>query len=189
MDNVALLGRAIDEVTRLTDAMTDEQLSNPTPCSEWSVRDLLNHLVGGSTMFAICCEDGSVPDDVMGGLMSDDQLGDDFRGAWKAASARAMAGFSRPGIMEQEVTLPFGTMPAGVAAAIAVFDVTTHGCDLATATGQSVADGELLDVALAAGRQMIGPEMRASGLFPAEQPAPDGASSTQRLLAFAGRAV
>jgi uncharacterized protein (TIGR03086 family) len=98
-----------------------------------------------------------------------------------------MAAFNKPGIMEQTVKLPFGEMPAGVAATIAVFDLTTHACDLARSTGQQLQDTELLEIALEAGKQMIGPDMRVPGMFGPEQPCADESTSVEKLLAFAGR--
>jgi uncharacterized protein (TIGR03086 family) len=80
-------------------------------------------------------------------------------------------------------------MPAGIALNIAIFDVATHAADLATATGQTIENTDLLETALAVGRQMIGPELRAPGLFDAEQPAAADAPVINRLLAFAGRRV
>jgi hypothetical protein len=68
-------------------------------------------------------------------------------------------------------------------------DVTTHACDLSKATGLKIDDTELLDVALETGKQLIGPDFRAPGMFDAEQPAPKGASAEDKLLAFAGRKV
>ena len=186
MDPVALLGRAVDEVNRLVDGLDDDQFGKQTPCTEWKVRDLVNHLVSGTTMFAVSAETGDVPPDVMASLQGD-LLGDDPKQAWKASSTRALAAFSKPGIMEQTVKLPFGGMPAGVALTIAIFDVTTHACDLAQATGQQIQDTELIDTALEAGKQMIGPDMRVPGMFGPEQPCADDGSSVDKLLAFAGR--
>jgi uncharacterized protein (TIGR03086 family) len=150
---------------------------------------LINHITGGSTMFAISAEQGSVPDDVMAKIMGGDNLGDDYKGAWKAASARAMAVFAQPGVLEKMVKLPFGEMPAGIALNIAVFDVATHATDLARATNQTISDTGLLEAALEMGRQMIGPELRQPGVFDAEQPAPADAPIADRLLAFAGRKI
>jgi uncharacterized protein (TIGR03086 family) len=121
--------------------------------------------------------------------MGGDNLGTDWRGAWSAASKKAVAVYSDPNVMEKTVTLPFGEMPAGVALNIAIFDVATHAADLATATGQQLDDDELLDAALEMGKQMIGPEWRAPGVFGPEQPCADDASTTEKLLAFAGRKV
>ena len=92
-------------------------------------------------------------------------------------------------MLEKIVKLPFGEMPAGVALNIAIFDVLTHAVDIASSTGQEVADTELLETALGMGREMIGPELRMPGVFDAEQPAPATASPSDRLLAFAGRRV
>ena len=184
---VDLLRRAASELQRLVDNTKPEQLDLPTPCTEWRVRDLLSHVVGGATMFAISAEEGDIADDVVGRLMSGDQLGDDYKGAVVAASDRALAAFDRPGVLAQTVKLPFGTMPAEVALGIAVFDVATHCCDLARATDQQIDDEELAEAALAAGRQMITAEWRGTGMFDVEQPEPIGGSAADRLLAFAGR--
>ena len=65
--------------------------------------------------------------------------------------------------------------------------VTTHACDIAQATGQSVEDEELPEVALAAGAPP--PEMRQPGVFDPEQPVAADARASVRLLAFAGRHI
>ena len=189
MDNVELMKQVVattDKIVKGTDA---SQLDIQSPCTEWTVRDVINHITGGSTMFAVCVEEGSVPDDLLGKLMGGDNLGDDYVGAWETASTRAMAAFEAPGALDKMVKLPFGEMPAGVAINIAVFDVLTHAADIARVTNQTIEDTALVETALEVGQQMIGPDLRAPGLFDREQPAPDGATPTVRLLAFAGRKV
>jgi uncharacterized protein (TIGR03086 family) len=189
MGTTDTMTQVIAETGRIVDGITPDQLDNPTGCTEWSVRDVINHITGGSTMFAVCVEEGSVPDELLGQLMGGDNLGDDYKGAFHVAADRAIAAFGQPGALEKTVKLPFGEMPAGVALQIAVFDVTTHACDLAKATGQEVKDQDVLDAALEAGRGMIGPEMRGTGLFEAEVQCPSDASPMDKLLAFAGRGV
>jgi uncharacterized protein (TIGR03086 family) len=98
-----------------------------------------------------------------------------------------MKAFSLPGAMDKIVKLPFGEMPTGIALNIAIFDVATHACDLARATGQHVTDDEVLAGALAMGKQMIGPDLRTPGVFGDEQAADAQASAEDKLLAFAGR--
>lgn len=189
MDPVALLQRVVDETDRLVANLDADDLSSPTPCTEWSVRDLLNHITGGATMFAVSAESGSVPDELLGQLMGGDNLGEDFQDAWRTASRKALSAFADPGVMDKIVKLPFGEMPAGVALNIAVFDVATHATDLARATGQEISDAALLEDALAMGKQMIGPEFRQPGVFDAEQTIADDAPIVDRLQAFAGRKV
>ena len=189
MEGIPMLQRVVDVSTGVIDNVSTEQLANPTLCTEWTVRDLINHMVGGATMFAVSVEEGSVPDEVLGRLMGGDNVGADPQGAWAGASERAMTAFASPGAMEKMVKLPFGEMPAGIALNIAIFDVATHAVDVARATGQQVSDTELLEGALAMGQQMIGPELRVPGVFGAEQSSSDTASAEDRLLAFAGRKI
>jgi uncharacterized protein (TIGR03086 family) len=140
-------------------------------------------------MFAECVEQGSVPDERLGQLMGGDNLGDDFQTAYRAASDRARATFGMPGALEKMVKLPFGEMPAGVALNIAIMDVMTHACDIAKATGQTIDNNEIIETALEVGRQLITADFRVPGVFGAEQPAPAGATASEKLLAFAGRKV
>jgi uncharacterized protein (TIGR03086 family) len=186
--SVELLQRVVNETTRLVDSLTPDQLGNDTPCAEWTVRDIVNHITGGATLFAISAEQGSVPDEMIGQLMGGDNLGTDYKAAWATAAKRAMSAFDGLDLSKQ-VTLPFGEMPAGVALNIAVFDVATHATDIAASTGQTITDTELLEAALDMGKQMIGPELRMPGVFDAEQPCPADAPIMQRLLAFSGRKV
>src|SRR5262245_31141314 len=128
MNNVELLQKVAAEATRLVDNTSDAQLAAPSPCEGWAIRDVLNHITGGATLFAISAEEGSVPDELLGQLMGGDNLGDDPRGAWKAAANRAFTAFAQPGALDKMLTLPFGTMPADAALNIAVFDVAVHAC-------------------------------------------------------------
>lgn len=189
MDSVALLQQVVDETTTVVNDVSEDQLANPSPCEGWTVRDVINHITGGATLFAISAEQGSVPDDVLGQLMGGDNLGDDPQAAWAVAAARAMSAFAEPGVLEKIVKLPFGEMPAGVALNIAIFDVLTHAVDIASSTGQTVNNAELIDTALLMGREMIGPELRTPGVFDPEQPIAADAPAQDRLLAFAGRSV
>src|SRR5258708_20866732 len=106
MDSVALLQRVVDETTGIIGKIGPNELGAPTPCTEWTVRDLINHITGGSTMFAMSAEQGSVPDDQIPQLMGGDNLGADYMGPWKAASSRAMAVFAHPGALEHIAQLP-----------------------------------------------------------------------------------
>jgi uncharacterized protein (TIGR03086 family) len=189
MDSLTMLGRVVTETQRVVDNVTPDQLSAPSPCTEWTVRDVINHITAGSTMFSMSAEFGSVPDAEVARLMGGDILGDDYKGAFRAASDHAMEVFHQPGVLDKVVTLPFGELPARVALDIAVMDVAVHALDIATATDQTVDDDELLEAALAKGHETIGPDFRRPGIFDDEQEAPPGASTADRLLAFAGRKV
>jgi uncharacterized protein (TIGR03086 family) len=182
------MGKVLAETGRIVDGIEPSQLDNPSPCEGWTVRDVLNHITGGADMFAISAAEGKVSDEKLGQLMAGDNLGDDYKGSFKAASARAMKAFEAEGVLEKMVVLPFGTMPAGVALNIAIFDVAVHAWDLAKGSGQSTElDPEVLGVGLELAQQMLSDDLRASGMFgPAVEVAAD-APLQDRLAAFAGR--
>jgi uncharacterized protein (TIGR03086 family) len=188
MDEVATMSRVIEETRRIVDHVEPDQLDNPTPCTAWTVRDLLNHVIGGAEMFAICVRDGDVSDERLGELLTGDNLGADHKAAFAAAAADAEAAFAIPGAMDRMVKLPFGEMPAGMAVNIAIFDVTTHAWDLARATGQDVEiDPEVAALAYEVAQGMLSDDMRATGLFGPAVRVPDDAPMADRLAALAGR--
>jgi uncharacterized protein (TIGR03086 family) len=185
-----ILVRVVDELRQVVDGIRPDQMSAPTPCSEWDVRGVLNHVTGGSIMFAECVENGSISDEEFGRLTSTDLVGDQPSARFGAAADRALAAFGQPGALDRIVTLPFGTMPAGVAANIAVFDLTVHALDLARATGQSTTlDPDVLQAGWEAAQAMLSPELRAGGLFAPAQPCADDAPLADRLMAYSGRSV
>lgn len=187
MDQVAMIGKVLDETNRVVDGIEPSQLDNPTPCDEWTVRDVLNHITGGATMFAVCVRDGSMSDEQLGEVMVGDNLGSDYKGAFRAASAAALAAFDEPGAPDKIVNLPFGEMPAGVAINIAIFDVATHTWDLAKSTGQKMQlDPEVLDAAYGLAQAMI-PDMRANGVVAEEVIIAADAPMEDRLAALTGR--
>jgi uncharacterized protein (TIGR03083 family) len=58
MGTTDMMEQVIAETGRIVDGITPDQLGNATPCTEWSVRDVINHITGGSLMFAECVEQG-----------------------------------------------------------------------------------------------------------------------------------
>jgi uncharacterized protein (TIGR03086 family) len=187
MDQVATMDKVLAETNRVVGGITPDQLDNPSPCDEWTVRDVLNHITGGARMFAACVRDGSISDEQLGALMTTDNLGDDYRAAFRDASAAALAAFDSPGATDRIVTLPFGTMPAGVAINIAVFDVSIHTWDLARASGQQMElDPETLETAYVLAQAML-PDMREHGVVAAEVAISPDAPLEDRLAALAGR--
>jgi uncharacterized protein (TIGR03086 family) len=188
MDEVATMHRVLAETKRVVDNIEPGQLDNPSPCDEWTVRDVLNHITGGATMFGLCVRDGNVPDEKLGALMTGDNLGSDYKGAWARAADDAEASFAIPGAMDKVVKLPFGEMPAGTALNIAIFDVTTHAWDLAKATGQSTElDPEVAAIAYEVAQGMLNDEMRGTGMFGQAVAVSEDAPMADRLAGFAGR--
>lgn len=179
------LEKAIATTRGVLVGVTKQQLSDDTPCANWKVSDLINHLVGAQYFFEASVKGESDEGET-------DFSATDFLSAFDEASQRSLAAFNADGAMDQTLTLPWGQMPAVAFAGLAATDTFTHGWDLARATGQSTdLAPELAARLLVGARQAIQPAFRnAEGNpFGPEQTAPVGASSADQLAAFLGRKV
>lgn len=164
------------------------QLDDPTPCASWKVRDVINHLVGGSFFFA-AATNGEAPGDA--GNAPDFASGD-YRATYEDGSKQAIAAFAAPGALERIVKVPFGEFPGVAWMGLATTDTFTHAWDLAKATGQSTdLAPELAVQLLARARQAIPENFRGDEPMPfaAEKSCPESASAADRLAAFLGRTV
>ncbi|HEX5266572.1 MAG TPA: TIGR03086 family metal-binding protein [Acidimicrobiales bacterium] len=167
-----------------------DQLDDPTPCASWKVRDLLNHVVGGTHFFATIAETGGPP--AGAGDAADFSAGD-FNAAFAEGAKRAVAAFRAPGAMEKQMTLPFGQLPGAVFVTIAATDSFTHGWDLARSTGQpSDLDPDLAGQLLENARGFIPDAMRGTdgqAPFGPRVDVPGSAPAADQLAGFLGRQV
>jgi uncharacterized protein (TIGR03086 family) len=180
-----VLRQAYDSTAAVLAAVSRDQLDLPTPCASWTVRDLVNHLVGGTTYFAVTAETGVAPE-----VGDDDHTAGDFAAAFEAGARRAVDAFAAEGVMEKMLKLPFGEFPGAVFVWIASNDVFVHGWDLAKATGQSTDLAPALAPQLLEAAQVIPDEFRGpDGVAPFGPvvEAPASASPADRLAAFMGR--
>lgn len=173
--------------TREVLANTDRsKLADPTPCAQWTVAELINHIVGGQVWFHAGITGGSMD------VGETDFASGDFLATYDAASAKSLAAFSEDGAMQRMCNLPFGTMPGAAFVGLAATDTFTHGWDLARATGQSTdLAPELAAGLLEASKATLQPAFRSAEgtVFGPEKSAPAGATNADRLAAFLGRDV
>jgi len=80
------LVRACEAVGDLINRVGPDQWNAPTPCSDWNVRDVVNHVVEGNQVFVAVVEGGPMPE------RGADHLGDD------ASAAVLREAFVRPGV-------------------------------------------------------------------------------------------
>lgn len=163
-----------------------DQLDLDTPCAQWKVSDLVNHIVGGQQFFAKAMRGDAMDDG------ETDFASGDFVATFDQAAQECVAAFQADGAMGKMLTLPFGQMPGQAFVGLATTDTFTHGWDLAKATGQDTdLAPELAGQLLEASKMMIQPAFRSEEgtVFGPEQQAPDGASNADKLAAFLGRTV
>lgn len=185
MDVVRSIETGVEATGRVVRAANPAELGGQSPCEEWDARGVLNHLVGGMTLFATAARGESAPE----GAAEGDLLGDDPVSAYERAGSALVEALRAPGVLDGTFALPgIGEVPGGIAANIAFMEVCIHGWDLARATGQAIElddeTGEQLDGIV---RQLVSPQFRQAGAFGEEQPAPDGASPVDKAAAFTGR--
>lgn len=144
-----------------------------TPCVEWDVRDLLNHLVGSNLRHITLIAGGSERD-FWRARAEEQVLGVDPTADWMSSADALDLAFAEPGAMERTVDY---RMPTGRALLHGrVFDVTVHTWDLAEALGaECVLDERLVSACLA------GPLAEVLGRASACQPPRTTNSSPHRL--------
>jgi uncharacterized protein (TIGR03086 family) len=128
VDDLTVLRSAYGRLRALAAATTPHDLSRPTPCADWDVRALLDHVVAGQGGLVAVLR-GDAPD-----WSDGDRLGDDPAGAVDAALEAALAAFSAPGAVEATSEKLPGMRIVDFAAA----DAVVHGWDLATAVGRTL---------------------------------------------------
>jgi uncharacterized protein (TIGR03086 family) len=177
--------RAMTEFDRRVRRVRDDQWDAPTPCREWMVRDLLNHLVA-EQLWAPWLLDGATLDEV-GDRYDGDVLGTDPVAAWAAASARARRAWAKPGATTGEVNVTGGVIPAEHYGWQMTLDLAVHAWDLARGIG---ADDRLDSELVEAVHTVFAPQVPAwqdLGIFDPPLPVPDDADPQTRLLALLGR--
>ena len=184
MDIIKLHDRALEATTSIVANVDASQFGAPTPCAEFDVRGLLNHMIVGNHRFVKIAhgEPGeSVP-------ATGDCVGNDALTPYRESADAVSKAWSDPAVLERTVHLPFGDFPGARAIGIHTVEAIVHGWDLAKATGQATElDPELYAVAWQNCKD-IDDSFRGPGRpFGPAVTVPAGASDTARLMAWLGR--
>ena len=152
-----------------------------TPCSEFDVRALVNHIVYDLQVFTATVTGGQR------GSPDVDLLGDDWLAAYGSSADSLVSAWQTRGA-GGTLTSRLGELPATWALGQHASDLVIHAWDLARATGQSAdLDPELGAAALAWGQENLKPEFRGQAFGPEVQ-VPESAPVYDRMAGFFGRA-
>ena len=187
MDALDAHTAAAVEIERKAALLEAGKLDAPTPCEGWSVRDLLQHVVGGNVMSTKLVVDGISKEEALA-VRGTNVLGDDPVGALKRTNKEMDAAF-RSADLDVTVDHPAMTMPVGQLLMFRTVDLLTHAWDLARAIGiDDTVDGEVV-AHVWAQLEPLGPILAGSGQF-GEGPSgtvPDDAPLQTRFLDLIGR--
>lgn len=180
-----LLATAAERALPVIRALPDEQLANPTPCAEYDVKSLVNHLLHVAVQFQNLAAKKDSDFTVTPDYIAADPT---WRDRFATETNRLAAAWSAPGA--EEGTTGAMNMPARTVGSLALLDLTVHAWDLARATDQeyrlNAATDPVLDQVAATVGEMA-PTARAMGMFATPVQVPDTASRFDRLLAETGR--
>lgn len=170
--------RLATRFTALVEEVPDEGWEATSPCEGWTARDVLDHVVNGSS-------------GVLGGIDRAPELPDDSPAArWAAARDAMQSALDDPDAATTEFTGPFGptTLEQSVDGFMAP-DLLVHTWDIARATGlEQYEPMPEEDIEQVHGRlASFGDAIRRPGVFGDEVPVPEDAPAQERFLGFIGR--
>jgi uncharacterized protein (TIGR03086 family) len=172
-DDAAVLRRALDQLAGLLDDVPPASLTDGTPCEQWSVQDLVDHVVAAPDKFA-----RMVRGEPVDWAQPTPSAGDDPASAFRAHADDLLRAWR-------------DRDPSGaVSVDWLCSEFAVHTWDLATALGRTTAelDPEVAERGLAFMRANLDDSKRGSAFGP-ERQAPEGADTYRRAAAFAGRSV
>jgi uncharacterized protein (TIGR03086 family) len=181
--DVDVLESVLVKDATLIAAVRPEQLGDPTPCGDYDVKALVDHILGWMQRFAASAN-GEVFEGDAGAFHSEDPVTD-----YHAMSSRLIDGWRRYGM---ERTLPSGSgegTPARQGLGMAIIEYVTHGWDLASGIRAEVPfTDEEFEVALGYGQEMLTDEYRGEGMpFGPRVEVSADAPVGDRFIAFMGR--
>ena len=168
-------------------AVSDSDRDAPTPCSEWTVTQVLQHAVGDQLAWAMALGTGTGPSEnpfAPSGRL--DGSVDDLVGPALAVANTAWAEVPDDD-SAVPTPLPQGPLPAPAAAAACALDAAVHAWDIAMALGRPGPLGDDLAAQLLPTAREIVEPLRQFGAYAPALPARPGDSSTSELLRYLGR--
>ncbi|MBI2169927.1 MAG: TIGR03086 family protein [Actinobacteria bacterium] len=186
MNPVQFIEQAVSNGQTILDGIQPGQLGDSTPCAEFDVKALTNHLTGAAKLIAIGVNEHRVAAE----LMSEDFVGDDPATGFRQAGKELVEAWNQPGVLERNVMMPFGEVPGEQGATFSALEIFTHVADTAIATGQEGSiDVDLANTILGIAQQMPIDNFRMPGVFGPEVECAEDAPAHRRLLALLGREV
>jgi len=183
MDENTLLAGILTKTGDIIAGVGDDQWELPTPCTEYDVRALTDHIIGWIQVFEAGCHGRMFEGDASAYRFGADPA-EEFR-----TSARSLsAGWEEYGL-DRQVRVMSGEMPGEMVFNMTVMEYLVHGWDLAMATGQEIpfTEEESGDT-LARAQRTLPPEYRGANMAFGEIVTVDpDATATTRLAAFLGR--
>ncbi|NUM47877.1 MAG: TIGR03086 family protein [Anaerolineales bacterium] len=178
--------RALEWTGGVVGRIPHNRLDAPTPCADWTVADLLQHVVAGNLWTAELAAGKTI--DEVGDRLDGDVLREDITRAYARSADLADAAFRAPGALDAPCAVSYGPVPGSVYCGHRLIDVLVHGWDLAVSTGRpSLLPADTVEACF----EVLEPQLaalQASGAFGTPvRDLPATAARQEQLLAALGR--
>ena len=185
----ALMAAAAAEAARVVagaaKAANAKNLEQTTPCTDWDLRTLLNHMILWTSYSA---ERRAYGESVAEELMSKDFTAEPgYAQAYQVQIAKAVDAWSKPEAWAGDRNVMGSATPAADIAAMLIMEMVLHGWDVATATGQEYHCDDAVATNVLTTVEAQGEMFRQYQGFAAIVPVPDDAPAFDRALALSGR--
>jgi uncharacterized protein (TIGR03086 family) len=124
---------ANDEFARRLRLVGDDDWQRPTPCSDWDVRALVNHVVGANVRYELLLH--GAPTEQVEATRTVDHLGHDALASFVATADVVVGCFHEDGALERIAHHATGDRTGRDLLSMRVLDAAIHGRDLAQAIG------------------------------------------------------
>src|SRR6056297_1871470 len=136
MEPADQLAVIIPTLIDIVDGVSADQLTAPTPCANFTVNGVLDHMMGGAAAFVPAFLGEESGDETTASATSP-RSPEVPAAAFRAAMNGLLGSVNAPGAMERMIDAPFGRVPGSVFARFVAFDGLIHGWDLSIATGRA----------------------------------------------------
>lgn len=177
--------RVVAGAAKAAEAANTKTLDQPTPCTDWDLRTLLNHMILWTSYSA---ERRAYGESVAEELMSKDFTAEPgYAQAYQAQLAKAVDAWSKPEAWAGDRNVMGSATPAADIAAMLIAEMVLHGWDIAAATGQDYRCDDTVARNVLNTVEAQGELFRQYQGFAAIVPVPDDATAFDRALALSGR--
>ncbi|MFG2003581.1 TIGR03086 family metal-binding protein [Spirillospora sp. NPDC048911] len=179
------LGPATRRLAELLVTVTDDQLTLPTPCPEYTLGDLIDHINGLTLAFTVAAAKGTLP----GGSQAPSGDASRLPAGWRESLPKGLAGLAeawrKPDAWEGMAQAGGVDLPGQVAGLVALNEVVVHGWDVARSVARPYeAAPETVEACLSFVSQAPGD---GDGPFGKPVEVPADAPPLDRLVALTGR--
>jgi uncharacterized protein (TIGR03086 family) len=179
------MAAAAAESARIVGGVRSDQLSAGTPCNDWDLHELLNHIILWTAYSAERrARDEQVPDELMN---KDFVAAPGYAADYAAQLDKAVAAWSDPAAWQRDLNVMGSPTPAADVAALLIAEMVLHGWDAAKASGQRYTAREDVAAAVLTAVRANAELFRKYQGFADAVPVPASASALDRALAESGR--